>query len=115
PTKACESGEVRAEEIGMDEAVELALRDGGAVVAEAGAGTWKSLAYLVPALRAVARGKRVLVSTHTTTLQDQLANSDLPRVTAALGIDAEIAVLKGRSNYLCPRRWHLFRLAAFGP
>ena len=106
------SYEERAEQIEMAEAVDGVMRDGGALVVEAGTGTGKSLAYLIPALRAVARGKRVLVSTHTTTLQDQLAGADLPRLAGALGLDLEVAVLKGRSNYLCPRRWHLFRLSA---
>ncbi|OLC57805.1 MAG: hypothetical protein AUH85_02280 [Chloroflexi bacterium 13_1_40CM_4_68_4] len=111
-TAAFEAYEERAEQIEMAEAVDNVMRDGGALVVEAGTGTGKSLAYLVPALRAVARGKRVLVSTHTTTLQDQLAASDLPRLARAFGLDSEVAVLKGRSNYLCPRRWHVFRLSA---
>jgi DNA polymerase-3 subunit epsilon/ATP-dependent DNA helicase DinG len=88
------------------------LDGGGALVVEAGTGTGKSLAYLVPALRAAGRGLRVLVSTRTTTLQDQLAASDLPRLVRAFGVDVSAAVLKGRANYLCPRRWHLFRLSA---
>ncbi len=113
--KAFERFEERAEQLEMAEAVERTMVEGGALVVEAGTGTGKSLAYLVPAVRAAARGKRVLVSTHTTTLQDQLASSDLPRLRDALGAAHEVAVLKGRSNYLCPRRWHLFRLSASGP
>ncbi len=106
------SYEERAEQLEMAEAVERAMVDGGALVVEAGTGTGKSLAYLVPAVRAALAGKRVLVSTQTTTLQDQLAVADLPRLLDALGVDLEVAVLKGRGNYLCPRRWHVLRLAA---
>ena len=106
------SYEERPEQVEMAEAVDAVLDGGGALVVEAGTGTGKSLAYLVPALRAAGRGLRVLVSTRTTTLQDQLAASDLPRLVRAFGVDVSAAVLKGRANYLCPRRWHLFRLSA---
>ena len=112
---AFDAYEARPEQIELAAAIDAVMAEGGALVAEAGTGTGKSLAYLVPALLAAARGRRVLVSTHTTTLQDQLAASDVPRVVAALGQRADVAVLKGRANYLCPRRWHLFRLAAFDP
>ena len=69
-----------------------------ALIIEAGTGTGKTFAYLVPALLS---GLRVLISTGTRTLQDQLFNKDLPLVAGALGLPARIAVLKGRSNYLC--------------
>jgi ATP-dependent DNA helicase DinG len=82
----------------MAAAVEQTLEDGGELVVEAGTGTGKTFAYLVPALLS---GKRVIVSTGTKTLQDQLFNRDLPRVREALGARLKTALLKGRSNYLC--------------
>jgi len=89
--------------------IERTQQSGGVLVAEAGTGIGKSLAYLVPALARAAAGERVIVSTHTLPLQDQLMRHDLPALQAALGSDVPVAVLKGRSNYLCPRRWQLFR------
>lgn len=89
--------------------IERTQERGGVLVAEAGTGIGKSLAYLVPALARAAQGERVIVSTHTLPLQDQLIRHDLPALQAALGSDIPVAVLKGRSNYLCPRRWQLFR------
>ncbi|MCO5108236.1 MAG: ATP-dependent DNA helicase [Burkholderiaceae bacterium] len=77
---------------------------GAALVAEAGTGTGKTFAYLVPALLS---GGKVLISTGTRTLQDQLYHRDLPRVREALGVGATMALLKGRSNYVC--RHHLRR------
>ena len=82
----------------MAEAVESAIADGHALIAEAGTGTGKTFAYLVPALRS---GKRVIVSTGTKTLQDQLFHRDLPRVRAVLGARVRTSLLKGRANYLC--------------
>jgi len=70
-------------------------------VVEAGTGTGKTFAYLVPALLC---GARVLISTGTRTLQDQLFSKDLPLVAAALGRPARVALLKGRANYLCRYR-----------
>ena len=70
----------------------------GVLVAEAGTGTGKTFAYLVPALLA---GGKVIVSTGTKTLQDQLFDRDLPAVRSALSIGASAALLKGRSNYVC--------------
>ncbi len=78
--------------------VESAIAAGTNLVAEAGTGTGKTLAYLVPALVA---GVRTIISTGTRTLQDQLFFRDLPLVRKSLAIDATIALLKGRSNYLC--------------
>src|SRR5207245_11328897 len=83
------------------------MRGGGVRVAEAGTGVGKSLAYLVPAL--AQPDERVIVSTYTLPLQDQLVRKDLPALQAALGTEARVAVLKGRANYLCPRRWQVFR------
>lgn len=82
-------------------AVEQAIRGGQCLIAEAGTGTGKTFAYLVPALLS---GKRVLVSTGTRNLQDQLFHKDLPLLRRALVAPAKIALLKGRSNYVCPYR-----------
>lgn len=71
---------------------------GAELVAEAGTGTGKTYAYLVPALLS---GQRVIISTGTRALQDQLYHRDLPQVKRALGVDVRSALLKGRSNYLC--------------
>jgi ATP-dependent DNA helicase DinG len=82
----------------MAEAVEEAIADGGSLIAEAGTGTGKTFAYLVPVLQS---GKRVIVSTGTKTLQDQLFHRDLPRVREVLGARLRSSLLKGRANYLC--------------
>ena len=89
--------------------IERTMATGGVLVAEAGTGVGKSIAYLVPALGRALAGERVIVSTHTLPLQDQLVRKDLPDLQAALGTNVSVAVLKGRSNYLCPRRWQLLR------
>jgi len=90
----------------MASAVEEALAQGESLVVEAGTGIGKTLAYLVPALLS---GERVIVSTGTKTLQDQLYFRDLPLVREALGSTAVIALLKGRANYLCLHRMRLAR------
>jgi Rad3-related DNA helicase/DNA polymerase III epsilon subunit-like protein len=82
---------------------------GGTLVVEAGTGTGKSLAYLVPSIaRAVRHGERVVVSTNTHTLQEQLMTKDLPSLRAWLPWDFKACLLKGRSNYLSLRRWRRF-------
>lgn len=87
---------------------ELALRvadtfeHGGILLAEAGTGTGKTLGYLVPA---VVSGRRVLVSTGTRTLQDQIFYKDIPALARALGIELRAAYMKGRANYLCRHRY----------
>jgi predicted DnaQ family exonuclease/DinG family helicase len=101
--------EDRPQQRALAAAIEDTFRDGGALLAEAGTGVGKSLAYLVPAVGRALGGERVIVSTHTLPLQDQLVRKDLPALQDALGSTVEIAVLKGRSNYLCPRRWQSFR------
>ena len=85
-------------------AVGQALQQQDVLVAEAGTGTGKTFAYLVPALLS---GKRVLISTGTRALQDQLFHRDLPAVTGVLGRPVKIALLKGRANYLCRHRLSL--------
>src|SRR5690606_38381298 len=82
-------------------AVEEAIHERHALIAEAGTGTGKTFAYLVPALLS---GKRVIVSTGTKALQDQLFHRDLPRVRSVLGARLSSALLKGRANYLCLHR-----------
>ena len=101
--------EDRPEQRELAAAIERTLADGGALVAEAGTGVGKSIAYIVPLLGAAAVGERGIVSTHTLPLQDQLVRKDIPAVQAALGTEVKVAVLKGRANYLCPRRWQIFR------
>ena len=88
----------------MASAVDHALRTRGRLVVEAGTGTGKTFAYLVPALLS---GRRVVISTGTRTLQDQLFARDLPIVAAALGRPVRIALAKGRANYLCLHRLDL--------
>jgi ATP-dependent DNA helicase DinG len=92
---------VRREQLRMAQRVAAALSARESLVVEAGTGTGKTFAYLVPALLS---GVRVLISTGTRTLQDQLYAKDLPLVSGALGRPARVAVLKGRANYLCRYR-----------
>lgn len=85
----------------MAEAIAQALADGQMLVAEAGTGTGKTFAYLVPALLS---NKTIVISTGTKTLQDQLFYRDLPRIRDAMAIGVRVALLKGRANYLCLER-----------
>jgi ATP-dependent DNA helicase DinG len=89
----------------LAEAVASVLHDGGVLMAEAGTGTGKTLAYLLPA---VDLGRRVVVSTGTKNLQEQLLHKDLPLLARALGRDLNVAVMKGRGNYLCLLRYRSF-------
>lgn len=91
----------RASQLAMAQAIGAAMADGDTLVAEAGTGTGKTFAYLVPALLT---GGKVLISTGTKPLQDQLFRKDLPAVLRALKLNAVTAVLKGRANYLCLQR-----------
>ena len=88
----------RAQQVEMAQAILEAIERNGVLVAEAGTGTGKTFAYLVPALLA---GGKVIVSTGTKTLQDQLFDRDLPAVREALASGATTALLKGRANYVC--------------
>jgi ATP-dependent DNA helicase DinG len=94
----------RREQVAMAEAVAETLEERGRLLVEAGTGTGKTFAYLVPALLS---GRHVIVSTGTRTLQDQLYHRDLPMVARALGRPVRIALLKGRANYLCRHRLKL--------
>jgi len=86
----------RAQQAEFAQAVLETIEEGGVLIAEAGTGTGKTFAYLVPALLA---GGRVIVSTGTKTLQDQLYHRDLPRVREALGASVDVALLKGRATF----------------
>jgi ATP-dependent DNA helicase DinG len=100
---------VRPLQLDMARAVASAIDDNGVLVAEAGTGTGKTFAYLAPALRS---GGKVIVSTGTKTLQDQLFDRDIPLVRAALKLPVTVALLKGRANYVC--HYHLERTLADG-
>lgn len=97
---ALDGGEPRPGQVEMAAAVAEACDAGTPVIVQAGTGTGKSLAYLVPA---VVLGKKLLVATATKALQDQLAAKDAPQVASVLG-DFDVAVLKGRSNYVCHQK-----------
>lgn len=99
----------RPQQVEMAARIEETLKKYGVLVAEAGTGTGKTFAYLVPALLA---GGKVIMSTGTKTLQDQLFKRDLPTVRDALKIPVRTALLKGRANYVCP--YHLERNARDG-
>ena len=88
----------RRQQVEMAQAIAQALRDNSLLVAEAGTGTGKTFAYLVPALLS---GGKVIISTGTKNLQDQLYNRDLPTVRDALQVPVSTALLKGRANYVC--------------
>ena len=103
-SRALPAYEPRAPQLAMAASVERALAHGRALVVEAGTGTGKTLAYLLPAARS---GLKVVVSTATKTLQEQLAEKDVP-LLRALGVDAKVAFLKGRQNYLCLLRFEQF-------
>ena len=100
---------VRDQQLEMAERIAAAIDACSVFIAEAGTGTGKTFAYLVPALRS---GGKVIVSTGTKTLQDQLFNKDLPMVRDALKAPVRVALLKGRANYVCP--YHLERALADG-
>lgn len=105
-----ESYEQRPEQVDMLKAITNALSSGNHLLVEAGTGVGKSFAYLVPAsMFAVQNNTRVVVSTNTINLQDQLIKKDIPGLQAALNLEVRAAVLKGRVNYLCPRRTEYMR------
>ncbi len=109
--------EPRLPQVGMAEEVRRAIAGGRHLLAEAGTGVGKSLAYLVPAVLWAAAGRagerRVVISTYTRALQEQLARKDLPlleRALAPLGIPFRHALLMGSENYLCVQRLSQARL-----
>jgi ATP-dependent DNA helicase DinG len=100
---------MRQQQLEMALAIEMAIQENKQLVAEAGTGTGKTFAYLVPALLS---GGKVIVSTGTKTLQDQLFHRDLPAVRDALKVPVTVEMLKGRANYVC--HFHLERSANEG-
>ncbi len=100
---------LRAQQLEMAERIAAAMAANSVLVAEAGTGTGKTYAYLVPALLS---GGKVIVSTGTKNLQDQLFSRDIPTVCKALGSPVKVALLKGRANYVC--HYHLERSLADG-
>jgi ATP-dependent DNA helicase DinG len=104
---AANNYEFRPQQMLMAQRVAETLARSGHLVAEAGTGTGKSLAYLVPSvLAAMEEGRKAIISTHTINLQEQLLYKDLPLVAKLLPGEFDAALLKGRQNYLCPRRLH---------
>src|SRR5471030_3103673 len=97
--------EYRPQQQAMASAVARACQDRTHLIVEAGTGVGKSLAYLVPAIfHALADNRKALVSTHTINLQEQLFHKDIPLVQKLLPTELKAVLLKGRQNYLCPRR-----------
>lgn len=102
--------ERRPQQMEMAAAVARAFSSSTHLMVEAGTGTGKSLAYLIPAVQwALRNGERVVISTNTINLQDQLIRKDFPDLIRVLGLDARAAVLKGRGNYICPRKLDILR------
>ncbi len=97
-SRAIDAFRTRPQQIEMAQAIAQAMRENSLLVSEAGTGTGKTFAYLVPALLS---GGKVIISTGTKNLQDQLYNRDLPTVRDALQVPVSIALLKGRANYVC--------------
>ncbi|MBI3160020.1 MAG: DEAD/DEAH box helicase family protein [Chloroflexi bacterium] len=109
-SKLFEQFEHRPEQVELSRAIATALSEGRHLLAEAGTGVGKSLAYLVPAAAwALLNNARVVISTNTLNLQDQLINKDIPSLMQVVGDGLNAAVLKGRNNYLCPRRLDALR------
>jgi DNA polymerase-3 subunit epsilon/ATP-dependent DNA helicase DinG len=97
--------EYRTQQVEMLRAITDALSDSHHLMVEAGTGVGKSIAYLIPAaMWAIKNNQRVIISTNTINLQDQLIHKDIPDLQAALKWNIRATVLKGRSNYICPRR-----------
>src|ERR1700751_355212 len=105
PLAKAKNFEFRPQQQEMAARVAQALEEERHLVIEAGTGVGKSLAYLAPAiLFALKRHKKAIVSTHTINLQEQLLYKDIPILKKILPIEFEAALMKGRQNYLCPRR-----------
>jgi ATP-dependent DNA helicase DinG len=102
--------EPRAEQAALAQEVADAVERGEHLLAEAGTGVGKSLAYLIPALES---GERVVVATATKALQEQLLTKDVPAAAKALGRKVDVAVLKGRQNYLCRKSLHMLAMPLF--
>lgn len=110
--KTLSSYEPRTSQQQMAAAVERALTGEGVALIEAGTGTGKTLAYLVPALLAAGRAKKIVISTATRALQDQIFHQDLPLARRVLGTNTQVALMKGLPNYVCRRRQREFASSA---
>jgi ATP-dependent DNA helicase DinG len=105
PLSKAKNFEFRPDQQEMAARVAQALEDEQHLVVEAGTGVGKSLGYLVPSvLFALERHKKAIVSTHTINLQEQLLHKDIPILKKVLSVEFEAALMKGRQNYICPRR-----------
>jgi ATP-dependent DNA helicase DinG len=100
-----DSYEYRPQQVEMAEAVSRTLHEGGGLIVEAGPGTGKTFAYLIPAIYS---GNRVVVSTGTKNLQEQIFFKDIPLLREMLPVTFTVAYMKGRENYLCRRRFKIF-------
>ncbi|MGL4253901.1 MAG: helicase C-terminal domain-containing protein [Fusobacteriaceae bacterium] len=99
--------EYRAEQLEMAALIEEGLNGEKKVIVEAGTGTGKTMAYLIPGIEwAVKNKKRIIFSTNTINLQEQLLNKDIPLVKKILGYDFKYMLVKGRGNYLCNRKYY---------
>jgi ATP-dependent DNA helicase DinG len=98
--------EFRPQQVCMSQGVQQVLEQGGILLVEAGTGTGKTLAYLVPAILS---GRKLVISTGTKNLQEQLYFKDIPFLKQYLGLDFSVCYMKGRSNYLCQRRFREFK------
>ena len=102
--------EYRPQQVEVLQAVAAAFNEGQHLLVEAGTGTGKSLAYLLPAIYfAIQNGDRVVISTNTINLQEQIYGKDIPTLREILPLELRTALIKGRSNYLCQRRLDIFR------
>src|SRR5437870_7841940 len=100
-----EKYEHRPQQLEMAAAVEQAFAEGHHLLVEAGTGVGKSFAYLLPAIDAAVRNKkRVVISTHTISLQEQLIEKDIPLIQSLYPDEFTAVLVKGRNNYLCQRR-----------
>ncbi|MDD2498373.1 MAG: helicase C-terminal domain-containing protein, partial [Desulfitobacteriaceae bacterium] len=98
--------EYRPQQLEMAQSVARSFNENQNLIVEAGTGTGKSLAYLLPAvIWSLKSGQKVVASTHTINLQEQLLNKDIPLVKTILGVDFSAVEIKGRSHYLCIRKW----------
>ena len=103
-SRSLPSFEFRPQQLHMAEAVHHALEQGHHMMVEAGTGTGKSLAYLLPAIQwALANDKRVVISTYTKTLQEQILNHDIPLLRDTLGLPFRYSLCMGNENYLSLR------------
>jgi len=104
--------EARPGQVQMAQLVERGILEGMHTIVEAGTGVGKSLAYLVPAIRS---GKKIVLSTGTIALQEQLVRKDIPLVERALGVPLRVTLLKGRNHYLCRQKYERMRAERLVP